>query len=318
METAQTDNSAYVPTGNLAEALTDNLAYVPTGNLAFHGVTRPNVASHKTRISLKKSASIEMLPSQVTNQTILQLATGTQVYLPQLPGSSMDDSLKAVEIITRNRLAATPHLAARSVPSPEALDSWLGALTDLGCHRIFLIAGDPNQQSGPYKDSLQLLESGLLEKHSIRHIGVAGHPDGHEHVDAIKLKDALAQKRAYATAHGVDMWVVTQFMFDIPLLSRWLNEWDESLATLPVHIGIAGPANMITLLRYAARCGVTASAKVLAKNPASMKLLGSWNPDGQMEEIEQRCGDKIGERIGGIHLFPFGGLKKAAGWLEEE
>jgi methylenetetrahydrofolate reductase (NADPH) len=317
MQTAQTDNLAYVPKGNLAEAQTDNLAYVPAGDLAFQGVTRTDVASHKTRIGLKKSASIEILPSQVTNQTILQFATGTQIYLPQLPGSSMDDSLKAVEIITRNRLAATPHLAARSVPSPEVLDSWLGALTELGCHRIFLIAGDPNQQSGPYKDSLQLLESGLLEKHGIRQIGVAGHPDGHEHVDTIKLKDALAQKRAYATAHGVDMWVVTQFMFDIPLLSRWLNEWDESLANLPVHIGIAGPTNMITLLRYAARCGVTASAKVLAKNPASMKLLGSWDPDGQMEEIKQSCGDKIGERIGGIHLFPFGGLKKTAGWLQE-
>jgi methylenetetrahydrofolate reductase (NADPH) len=317
MQTAQTDNLAYVPTGNLAEAPTDNLAYVPTGNLSFHEVESTDIASHKTRISLKKSASIEILPSQVTDQRILQFATGTQVYLPQLPGSSMDDSLKAVEIITRNGLAATPHLAARSVPSPEALDSWLSALTELGCHRIFLIAGDPNQQSGPYKDSLQLLESGLLEKHGITHIGVAGHPDGHEHVDTKTLKDALAQKRAYATAHGVDMWVVTQFMFDIPLMSRWLNEWDESLNNLPVHIGIAGPTNMITLLRYAARCGVTASAKVLAKNPASMKLLGSWDPDGQMEEIEQSCGDKIGERIGGIHLFPFGGLKKTAGWLQE-
>ncbi|MFT7654327.1 MAG: methylenetetrahydrofolate reductase (NADPH) [Candidatus Azotimanducaceae bacterium] len=286
-------------------------------NLAYDNSTETAVSSHQTRINLKQNASIEILPSRVTNETLGQFVAGTEIYLPQLPGASMDDSLLAVNVAIQNRMTAIPHLAARSVPGPGALDSWLHALTELGCHRVFLIAGDPNQPAGPYKDSLQLLESALLEKHGIKQIGIAGHPQGHPHADTSTLKDALAQKRAYATANDVAMWVVTQFMFDIPLLLRWLDDWQENLNNLQVHIGIPGPTNIATLVRYAALCGVNTSARTLAKNPANLKLLGSWNPDGQIKEIEQCCNDKIRQNIGGIHLFPFGGLKKAATWLEE-
>ena len=114
------------------------------------------------------------------------------------------------------------------------------------------------------------------------------------------------------------MWIVTQFMFDTPAFIKWLEEWDEIFGPLPVHAGIAGPANLSTLLKYAARCGVSVSAASLARNPAALKLVGAWNPDQQLADLEDMCTDQLAKRLRAIHLYPFGGLAKAAKWLDND
>ena len=137
----------------------------------------------KANYDLKHFASIEILPTQVIQAPPLSelFAEGTEIYLPLLHGDDLHLAVTAAKKIQDEGMVATPHLAARSVPSASQLDEWLDELSEAGCHRLMLIAGDPLAHRGPYRDTLDVLNSGLLEKHGFTHLGVAAHPDGHLH-----------------------------------------------------------------------------------------------------------------------------------------
>jgi len=224
----------------------------------------------------------------------------------------------AAKKILGERMVATPHLAARSVPGVSQLDEWLHELAEAGCNRLMLIAGDPLAHQGPYRDTLDVLSSGLLEKHGFTHLGVAAHPDGHVHASESDVRSALEIKKAYARDKDVHMWVVTQFVFDMPNFAKWLDDWEEAFDFLPIHVGLAGPSSLASLMRYAARCGVATSVKMLLTNRNSRRLMSSWNPDDQLKELYELCGNHVSRRLKGLHLFPFGGLESAARWLDKE
>ncbi len=274
----------------------------------------------KSNYDLKHFASIEILPTQVIKAPPLSelFAEGTEIYLPLLRGDDLNLSVTAAKKILGERMVATPHLAARSVPGVSQLDEWLHELAEAGCNRLMLIAGDPLTHQGPYRDTLDVLSSGLLEKHGFIHLGVAAHPDGHVHASESDVRSALEIKKAYAREKDVHMWVVTQFVFDMTNFAKWLDEWEEAFDFLPIQVGLAGPSSLASLMRYAARCGVATSVKMLLTNRNSRKLMSSWNPDDQLKELYELCGNHVSRRLKGLHLFPFGGLESAARWLDEE
>ena len=274
----------------------------------------------KSNYDLKHFASIEILPTQVIKAPPLSelFAEGTEIYLPLLRGDDLNLSVTAAKKILGERMVATPHLAARSVPGASQLDEWLHELAEAGCNRLMLIAGDPLTHQGPYRDTLDVLSSGLLEKHGFIHLGVAAHPDGHVHASESDVRSALEIKKTYAREKNVHMWVVTQFVFDLTNFAKWLDEWQEAFDFLPLHVGLAGPSSLASLMRYAARCGVATSVKMLLTNRNSRRLMSSWNPDDQLKELYELCGNHVSRRLKGLHLFPFGGLESAARWLDEE
>lgn len=274
----------------------------------------------KSNYDLKHFASIEILPTQVIKAPPLSelFAEGTEIYLPLLRGDDLNLSVTAAKKILGERMVATPHLAARSVPGASQLDEWLHELAEAGCNRLMLIAGDPLTHQGPYRDTLDVLSSGLLEKHGFIYLGVAAHPDGHVHASESDVRSALEIKKTYAREKNVHMWVVTQFVFDMTNFAKWLDEWQEAFDFLPLHVGLAGPSSLASLMRYAARCGVATSVKMLLTNRNSRRLMSSWNPDDQLKELYELCGNHVSRRLKGLHLFPFGGLESAARWLDEE
>ena len=274
----------------------------------------------KSNYDLKHFASIEILPTHVIKAPPLSelFAEGTEIYLPLLRGDDLNLSVTAAKKILGERMVVTPHLAARSVPGTSQLDEWLHELAEAGCNRLMLIAGDPLTHQGPYRDTLDVLSSGLLEKHGFIHLGVAAHPDGHAHASESDVRSALEMKKAFAREKDVHMWVVTQFVFDMTNFAKWLDEWEEAFDFLPIHVGLAGPSSLASLMRYAARCGVATSVKMLLTNRNSRRLMGPWNPDDQLKELYELCGNHVSRRLKGLHLFPFGGLESAARWLDEE
>ena len=151
----------------------------------------------KANYDLKQLASIEILPTQVIQAPPLSelFAEGTEIYLPFLHGDDLPLSVTAAKKIQAEGMVSTPHLAARSVPSASQLDEWLDELSEAGCHRLMLIAGDPLAHRGPYRDTLDVLNSGLLEKHGFTHLGVAAHPDGHLHASESDVRSALEIKK---------------------------------------------------------------------------------------------------------------------------
>ncbi len=267
--------------------------------------------------ALARDASIEVTPALVLGRRLPEglLPAGTRVYVPYLPSADYRDTVAACRKLSADGMQAVPHLPARAVRSATELEDWLGTLSAAGSSQLLLIAGDRATPAGPYAGTLDILASGLLLKHGFHRIGVAGHPEGHPSVTDAELDRALAFKRDYATATGSDVWVVTQFVFSSARTTGWLRRVRETAGSLPIWIGLPGPAKLRTLLAYAAQCGVSASARVLRNRPDAARLLGRWTPDGLARDFAQLGADTSRPLFSGFHVFPFGGVTAAAAWL---
>jgi len=238
-----------------------------------------------------------------------------RVFIPWLPEETDEQRIAACARVSALGFIPVPHVSARRVESSEGLNRLLGALRAAGADRLFLIAGDLSSPSGPYADSLSVIETGLIEAHGFGAVGVAGHPDDHPDVASPVLWQAMDDKLAALAARGLEAEVVTQFSFDAARVIAWLAELRGRGVTVPVRIGIPGPAGVRVLLRFAARCGVAASASVVAKYGLSLsRLLGAAGPDRFLAEL----GSGLAARpLGPVHLhvFPFGGFAKFGNWL---
>jgi methylenetetrahydrofolate reductase (NADPH) len=268
---------------------------------------------------LVRLASIEATPRQILNPENLPglLPTGTCVYVPFLPKGQFSDTLAACRHLQTIGMTPIPHVPARMAESRGQLRDWLAELDESRVDRLLLIAGDSDAVAGPFPDTLTVLESGLLAEFRFHGIGVAAHPDGHPVADRETLIQALRIKREYARTTATRLWVVTQFSFDPDAVIGWLQSLGDILEEVPVYIGMAGPTRVKTLMAYAAQCGVGASARLMLRRPGSARLLRAWTPDNMVRALVRYCLDNPDTLLRGIHLFPFGGLRQSAQWIQE-
>lgn len=270
---------------------------------------------HEALAALAAGASFEVTETAFDKMSSPgAIPAGTRVYLPFLPGAAFGDNIELCGRLAEAGMRPIPHLAARSITSEAELESALPRYIEAGADGIMLIAGDPDEPLGPYDDTMQLLESGILTRHGITRIGVAGHPEGHPKAGNDVLLDALRFKQAFAREQGIDMWVTTQFVFEADQLKRWDEELRGAGIELPVYVGIPGPAKMRTLLSFALSCGVGTSMRMLQKRPGAARLLGRWSPDDLFQQIAAYTAATPHSLIEGVHIYPFGGLNGALEW----
>jgi methylenetetrahydrofolate reductase (NADPH) len=267
--------------------------------------------------TLARSASIEVTPARILGGQALStlLPSGMSVYVPFLPRADVRDTVAACRRLIADGMVPVPHLPPRAVRSRAAMRDWLSALRDARVDALLLIAGDRREAAGPWPGTVDLLESGLLLEHGFRRLGIAGHPEGHPSLPVAVLERALAAKRDYARATGTELWIVTQFLFSTHPALAWLQRTREQTGSLPVRVGIPGPARLKTLIAYAAQCGVSASARVLRKRPGAARLLARWTPDGLLRDLAHCNAADVRGLFDGVHLFPFGGVEDCAAWL---
>lgn len=269
--------------------------------------------------ALVRSASLEATPRQIlaTEDFPDLLPGGTCVYVPFLPKGQFSETLEACRRLLAIGMQPIPHVPARMAESRGQLRDWLSQLDESGVDRLLLIAGDSDVTAGPFPDTLAVLESGLLAHFRFHGIGVAAHPDGHPMADRATLHQALRIKREYARTTSTRLWVVTQFTFDADVVINWLQSLGDVLEEVPVYIGMAGPTRVKTLIAYAAQCGVGASARLMLRRPGSARMLRAWTPEGMVRALVRYCLDNPDTLLRGIHLFPFGGLRQSAQWIQE-
>ena len=273
--------------------------------------------ARNARRELVRHASVELSPRQLASAGPLAdyLAPGTRVYVPAVPGAAWSETVAACRRLAAERMRPVPHLAARGLKSAEELDQRLGELSEAGVRDLMLVAGDQKRASGPYGDTLDLLESGRLDALGFRSLGVTAYPEGHPLASRAELDAALARKIAYAKATGTRMWIVTQFTFSAAPVIAWLAAMRERGCPLPIYVGVPGPAQLRTLLAFAALCGVGTAVRMLTRKPRVVRLLKRWTPDKVLEGLAQYQADSPGATLTGLHLFTFGGLARAARWL---
>ena len=242
----------------------------------------------------------------------------TQIAITFLPGEEMAQRVEAAKLVRELGFEPIVHLSARRLTSAEELDNYLSRITtEAGVKRVFLIAGDPPEPEGPFEDSLQVIESGLLEKHGIAIAGVGGHPEGHPNVSKADLWVWMERKIAALRTRGIVPLVVTQFAFDDDAIVEWVGEMRARGIDVPVRLGVPGPAGIKRLLGFAARCGVGASASVMKKYGVSVtNLFGRAGPDKLVDSLDRKLNDAEHGRVR-LHLYPFGALSASADWVNE-
>lgn len=246
------------------------------------------------------------------------LRPGTKVYITFLPGSDFDDSIRTAIRLRREGMNPVPHIVARSIPSRSYLEQILQALqAQAGVDEVLIIAGGSGKPVGEFDSSMQLLETDLLQKYGIRTIGVAGHPEGCPDISPGELIKALLQKNAFAKQNAIAMHITTQFCFAATPVIEWARKIRAEGNELPIHIGIPGLATIKTLIGYAKACGVGPSMRVLTRQAGKMtKLMTTTMPDKLVRELAVYSANHTDSGIKQCHLYPFGGLKKSAGWLQ--
>ena len=244
------------------------------------------------------------------------LRPGTTVYVTFLPGSDFADTVRVATRLRDEGFEPVPHIAARSMPDRAFLEENLKRLRDeAGVDHVLVIAGGVDRPVGEFTDSMQILETGLLDKYGIGRIGIAGHPEGSPDIPDAAVRDALKWKNDFADRTGADLYIATQFCFEAAPIIAWDQRIQAEGNRLPVNIGIPGLATIKTLLNHAKACGVGNSMRFLTKQARNVtRLMSVSAPDQLVTGLARYMADDPGCGIRGVHMYPLGGLRKSALW----
>jgi methylenetetrahydrofolate reductase (NADPH) len=243
------------------------------------------------------------------------IAPDTPIAVTFLPGEEVRARVDATVAVRALGFEPMPHFSARRITSQSAFEQYLNAVVqEAEVRRCFIVAGDPPAPQGPFFDTMALLTTGAFERAGVTAIGIGAHPEGHPIMDRTQCWDVLERKVREIEGRGMAALIVTQFGFDPDAFLAWLAELRQRGIDTPVRIGIPGPAGIKRLLNFAARCGVGASASVMAKYGLSItNLLGSAGPDRLVDRFAAELGNEHG-RVR-LHFYPFGGMVKTMAWI---
>ena len=272
-----------------------------------------------------KDFSIEVTPkaaSKIENFSDY-LPAQTLIYIAHIEGTPIDDMVQTAKKITDQGFSAMPHFPARIIKNKNVLGEWITRYqSEAGVENALLIAGGSNKPYGEYDSSIDLIESELFDKANFKRLHIAGHPEGSKDIDpdgsSKNVDEALSWKNQFSNRTDASIAITTQFCFDSSSVIDWANSIKSSGIDLPIHIGIAGPAKLQTLLRYSIECGVGASIGIIQKRAKDLtKLLLPYKPTEILKELADYKISNPEFNIEKVHFFPLGGVKMVSDFLKE-
>lgn len=272
--------------------------------------------------SFLKDYSIEVMPRTAEKVEDFRaiLPKGTRVYIAHIEGTPIEEMVSTAKRIANEGFPVMPHFPARIIKDEATLADWIARYQgEADVKQALMLAGGVEKPHGDYHSSMQLLETGLFDKAGFTHLHVAGHPEGNKDIDPNggykNVNDALDWKQKFSERTDAKMALATQFAFDAGPIIRWANGVKNAGIDLPIHIGIAGPAKLQTLIKFAIACGVGPSLKVLQKRAMDVsKLLLPYEPTDVLTQLAAHKAANPDFNITNVHFFPLGGIKTNANW----
>lgn len=243
---------------------------------------------------------------------------GLEVFVPWPLEHEAQATLAACRLLSEAGYTPVPHVPARAFAKRSDLDTLLERLTTLaGVEKVMLIGGDRPESAGPFAGALEVMATGLLNKHGIREVAVASYPDGHRTIPAPMLRAALAEKIATGRTMGLAVSIVTQFGFEPSSLVEWTRRTLATHPGVPLAIGLPGPARLATLTRYANRCGVAGGLRALAAyRTGAESMLAPVAPSRQLVALATSgLMDAHPRHTLRTHLFGFGSAAHTLAWM---
>ena len=122
---------------------------------------------------------------------------------------------------------------------------------------------------------------GCCSEYGVRHVGISGYPEGHPAIDDRRAVVRAADKHAALAAQRPGRRASSPSSGSTS--TRSSPGWRRSAgraSTLPIRIGVPGPAGVRRLMSYATRFGVGTSASIAKKYGFSItNLMGTAGPD---------------------------------------
>ncbi len=253
----------------------------------------------------------EVFPAKGTEQAVLDwVPAGMTVTVTASPVKGLDATIEVTERLAARGYRVVPHLAARSVASEAHLADIVARLKAAGCDDVFVPGGDAPHPAGPFDGALPLLERLAEMGHPFSRIGITGYPESHPKIHDDVTIQAMWDKRRYAS------YIVSNVCFDAARLGRWIHRIRGRGVTLPLYVGLAGPAERSRLLRMAAVAGASESARFVTRHPGW--VLRFWVPGGYSpDRFLDRAAAMITAAeagVAGLHLFTFNQVQQAEQW----
>ena len=269
--------------------------------------------------------SIEVTPraaAKIDNFADL-IPKGTLIYIAHIEGTPIEEMVATAKKINEQGFSPMPHFPARIIKDANVLQDWISEYqNEANVKNGLLIAGGANKPYGEYDSSIQLIESELFDKANFQNLHIAGHPEGSMDIDpdgsTKNVDQALSWKNEFSKRTDAKMAITTQFSFDADSVISWANNLKKSGIDIPIHIGIAGPAKLQTLLKYSIECGVGASIKIIQKRAMDLtKLLLPYKPTTIITDLANYKANNPSFNIEKVHFFPLGGVKQVSDFVKE-
>ena len=280
------------------------------------------------RTHLKKfieGYSIEVTPRSAANIESFKdvLPQNTRVYIAHIEHEDIKAMVSTAKKINEEGFHAMPHFPARVIKNAAELNDWISMYqNDAGVNEALLLAGGLSKPFGDFESSIELIESGKFDNAGFKRLHIAGHPEGNKDIDpdggVTHVTQALSWKQEFSKRTDASMAITTQFCFDAQAVKHWADNIKLNGIDIPIHIGIAGPAKLQTLIKFSIECGVGASMKILTKRAKDItKLLLPYKPTQILSDLANYKAQDSSFNIEQVHFFPLGGIKRAAEFVEE-
>lgn len=242
---------------------------------------------------------------------------GPQVNIAFLGSETFDQRLAAIETLGACGAHPTPIISARRLESLDVLESFLAQAVRIGrIQGIFLVGGDPSAPQGPFADSMDVINSDVLDKFEIATVSIAGYPEGHPRIRDEVLWNYLKRKVHALTSRGFKVEITTQLAFDAEAVMSWIEQVRRQGIHVPIRVGIPSPSTVSRLLKFARQCHVGGSMRLLRQHGWQLtSLLGSASPESFLISLR---GGLEHRDLGDVrlHIFPLGDLPGTIQWLE--
>ncbi|MDX1460777.1 MAG: methylenetetrahydrofolate reductase [Xanthomonadales bacterium] len=278
-----------------------------------------SLAADSAGAELVVNGSVELSHAEDSEvrQGLARLPYATRVMVPCLPSQPFESRAPIWQFIGEHGCEPVPHLPARQVVSRHALSECLEqAVAESSVQRILLIGGDRKFEGGPFADSQELLESGLLAEAGIREVGFAAYPEGHPAVSQDALLDSLAARLSRARDQELGTFIVTQFTLLPQRITPLCARLAERLPDTPIYAGIPGPATHEQLVHFARYCGVSTALSAVSEVGVRLAQVVDHERSGQqLRLIAAYNAAHAASNIVGVHVYSFGGFDAATRWI---
>lgn len=261
--------------------------------------------------NLIANISYEVMPFRRTED---EVATHVPVHVPitvtVTEARTFDATLDLAGRLAARGYRVNPHLPARQVRDTAELRDIVDRMLSHGIDRAFVIGGDAPVPAGEFPDAASLLRALDDLGRPLKDVGISGYPEGHAHIPAEELEQALEAKAPKASR------IVTQMCFSADVTVRWAEMIAARGVDTPVIVGLPGPVSRQKLVRISADIGLGQSARFIHKQQGLLwrfLMPGGFSPNRLLRNLSAAVPGST-SNIQGIRIFTFNEIAGTEKW----